>query len=181
MRLKTLTPWKKIYDKPRQHSEKAETLLCQQRPSSQSYGFSSSHVWMWELDHKAECALTNWCFWTIVLEKALESPLDSKEIKTVNPKGSQSWIFIRRTDAEAEAPVLWSPDAKKWFIRKDLDAGKVEGRRRKGWERIRWLDGITDHWTWVWSSSGRLWRTGKPGMLQFVQLQEIGHDWATEQ
>ena len=100
-------------------------------PSSQSYGFSSSHVRMWELDHKEECALTNWCFWTMVLEKALESPLDSQEIKTVNTKGNQSWIFIGRTDAEAEALVLWSPEAKKWFIRKDLDARKTEGRRRK--------------------------------------------------
>ena len=87
--------------------------------SSQSYGFSSSHVWMWELDHKESWAPKNWCFWTAVLEKTVESPLDCKEIKPVNPKGNQSWIFIGRTDADAEAPILWPPDVKNWLIRKD--------------------------------------------------------------
>ena len=86
--------------------------------------FSSSHVWMWELDHKENYELKNWCFWTVVLEKTLESPLDCKEIQSANPKGNQSWIFIGRTDAEAEAPILWPPDVKHWLIRKDPDAGK---------------------------------------------------------
>ena len=92
--------------------------------SSQSYGFSSSHVQLWELDYKESWALKNWCFWTVVLEKTLESPLDSKEIQPVHPKGNQSWIFIRRTDAEAETTVLWPPDMKNWLIWKDPDAGK---------------------------------------------------------
>ena len=111
-------------------------------PSSQSYGFSSSHVWMWEQDHKESWALKNWCFWTVLLEKTLESPLDYKKIQPVHPKGYQSWIFIGRADAET--PILWPPNAKNWLLGKDPDAGKVEGRRRRGWQRMRWLDGITD-------------------------------------
>ena len=109
---------------------------------SQSYGFSSGHVWMWELAHKESWAPNNWCFWTVVLEKT-ESPLDCKRIQLVNPKGNQSWIFIRRTDVEAETPVLWPPDAKNWLIWKDPDAGKIEGRKRRVWQRMRWLGGIT--------------------------------------
>ena len=93
-------------------------------PSNQSYGFSSSHVWMWELDHKESWVLKNWCFWTMVLEKTLESPLDCKEIKLVNPKVHQPWTFTERTDAEAETPKLWLPDAKNWLLGKDSDAGK---------------------------------------------------------
>ena len=92
-------------------------------PSSQSYCFSSSHIWMWELD-KGSWALTNWCFWIVVLEKTLESPLDCKEIQPVHPKGNQSWVFIGRTDAEAETPILWLPDVKSWLIGKDSNAGK---------------------------------------------------------
>ena len=96
-----------------------------------------------ELDYKESWAPKNWCFWTVVLEKTLESPLDSNEIQPVHPKGNQSWMFIGRTDAEAETPILWPPDAKNWFIGKYPDAGKIEGRRR-GRQRMRWLDGITD-------------------------------------
>ena len=92
--------------------------------SSQSYGFSSSHVWMWELDYKENWGPKNWCFWTVVLEKTLESPLDCKEIQPVHPKGNQTWIFIGRTNAEAETPIRWPPDAKNWLILKDPDAGK---------------------------------------------------------
>ena len=101
-------------------------------PSSQSYGFSSSHVWMWELDYKESWAPRNWCFWTVVLEKTLESPLDYKEIKPVHPKGNQSWIFIGRTDAEAETPILWPPDAKSWLIWKDPDSGTDWRQEEKG-------------------------------------------------
>ena len=97
-----------------------------------SYDFSSSHVWMWELDYKESWALKNWCFWTVVLEKTLESPLDYKEIQPVNTKGNQSWIFIRMTDAEAETPILWPPDVKSWFFGKDPDAGKDWGQEEKG-------------------------------------------------
>ena len=105
--------------------------------------FSSSHVWMWELDHKEGWMLKNWCFRTVEMKKALESPLDSKEIKLVNPKGNQSWIFIGRTDAETVTPVLWTPDARSRLIGKDLDTGKDWGQKEKGWQRMRWLDGIT--------------------------------------
>ena len=112
--------------------------------SSQSYGFISSRVWMWELDHKESWAPKNCCFWTVVLEKTLESSLYCKGIKPISPKGNQSWIFIGKTDAEAEAPILWSPDAKNWLIGKDPDAGKVEFRRRSGRQRMRWLDGIAN-------------------------------------
>ena len=104
--------------------------------------FSSSYVWMWELDHKEGWALKNWCFQTMVLEKTPESPLDSKEIKAVNPKGNQPWIFIGRTDAEAKAPILWPPDVKSQLIRKDSDVGK-DWEQQKGRQRMRWLDGIT--------------------------------------
>jgi len=99
---------------------------------------------MWELDYKESWVQKNWCFWTVVLEKTLESPLGCKEIQPVHPKGDQSWVFIGRTDVEAETPILWPPDAKSWLIWKTLMLGKIEGRRRRGWQRIRWLDGITN-------------------------------------
>ena len=113
---------------------------------SQSCGFSSSHAWMRELDysHKEGWAPKNWCFQTVVLEKTLESLLDSREIKPVNPKGNQPWKFIGRADAEAEAPILWSPDAKSGLIEKTLMMGKIAGKKRRGWQRMRWLDGIID-------------------------------------
>ena len=95
-------------------------------------GFSSSRVWMWELDYKETWVPKNWCFWTVVLEKTLEGPLDCKKIKPVNPKGNQSWIFIVRTDVEAKTPILWPPDAKNWLIGKDLDAGKDRRQEQKG-------------------------------------------------
>ena len=103
-----------------------------------------SHVWIWELDYKESSAPKNWCFWTVVLEKTLESPLNCKEIKPVNSKGNQSWIFIARTDAEAKAPMLWLPDGKNWLIWKDPDAGKDWRPVRRGRQRMRWLDGITN-------------------------------------
>ena len=110
--------------------------------NGESYGFSSSNLWIWELNHKESWALKNWYFWTVMLEKNLKSPLDCKDIKPVNPKGNQSWLFIGRTDAEA--PILWPPDAESWLTGKTLMMGKIEGRRRRGWLRMRWLDGITD-------------------------------------
>ena len=120
-----------------------DITLPKKGPCSQSYGFSSSHVWMWELDCKESWAL-NWCFWTEMLEKTLESPLDCKEIKPVHPKGNQSWIFIGRTDAWAEATIVWPLDAKNRLLEKILMLGKIEGGRRRGQQRMRWLDGITD-------------------------------------
>ena len=122
--IKTLAPWKKSYGQPRQHIKKQRHYFANKGPSSQSYGFSNSHVWMWELDYKESWTPKNLCFWTmVVLEKTVESSLDCKEIKPVNPKGNQSWIFIGRTDSEAEVPILWPHDVKNWLIRKDPDAG----------------------------------------------------------
>ena len=127
-----LTAWKESYDQSRQHIKKQRYYFANKCPSSQSYHFSSSDVWMWELDYKESWVTKNWCFWTVVLEKALESPLDCKEIQPVNPKGNQSWIFIGRTDAEAETPILWPPDAKNRHIGKDPDSGKGSGQEEKG-------------------------------------------------
>ena len=127
-----LAPWKKSYDQPRQHIKKQSHYFADIGPSNKNYGFSSSHVWMWELDQKESRTLKNWCFWTVVLEKTLDSPLDSKEFQPVHPKGNQSWIFIGRTDAEAEPPILWPPDVKSWFIGKDIDAGIDWRQEEKG-------------------------------------------------
>ena len=113
-------------------------------PYSQSYGISHSHVWIWDLDHKEGWALKNWCFQTLVLEKTLESPLDCKEIQPLNPKENQSWVFIGRTDTEAEAPIPWPPDVKSWLIGTDSDAAKDWGYEEKGWQRRRGLDGNID-------------------------------------
>ena len=140
-----LAPWKKSYEKPRQHINKQRHSFASKGPSSQSYGFSSSHVLMWELDHKESWLQKSWCFWTVVLEKTLENPLYCKEIKPVNLIGNQSWIFIGKTDAEVETQTLAT-----WFIwRTELlekipMLGKIEGRRRRWRQRMRWLDGITN-------------------------------------
>ena len=112
--------------------------------SSQDYGFSISHVWMWELDCEEGWVRKNWCFWTVVLKKTLESPLDCKEIQPVHSKGDQPWVFFGRNNAKAETPVVWPPHVKSWLIRKDSDAGRDWGQQEKGQLRMRWLDGITD-------------------------------------
>ena len=149
-------------------------------PSSQSYGFSTSQVRMWELDYKESWVLKNWCFWTMVLEKTLESPLDYKEIQQVHPKGNQSWIFIERTDAEAETPntlSTWCEELTPWkrpWCWERLKAG--EGNDR-GWDG--WMASPT-WWTWVWVSSKSWWWTGKPGVLQSMGSQRPRHKWATE-
>ena len=127
---KMLAPWKESYDKSRQHIKNQRHYFANKGPYSQSYGFSSSHVLMWELDHKEAWALKSGCFWTVVLEKTLESPLDSKEIKPVNPKRNQSWIFIGRTDAEA--PFFDHPMWRANSLENILMLGKIEGRRRRG-------------------------------------------------
>ena len=142
-----LTPWKESYDQPRQHIQKQRHYFVNKGPSSQGYGFSSSHVWMWELDYKENWASKKWCFSTVVLEKTLESPLDCKEIQPIHSKGNQSWIFIGRTDVEAETLILWPPDGKSWLIWTDPDAGKDWRQEEKGmtedemvgWHH--WLDG----------------------------------------
>ena len=135
-----IVPWKKCYVQPRQNIKKQRHYFANKGPSSQSYGFSSSHVWMWELNYKEGWVLKNWCFWTVVVEKTFESPLDCKEVQPVHPKVNHSWIFIGRTDAEAETPILWLPDANP----KILMLGKTEGRKKRGQQRMRWLDGITN-------------------------------------
>ena len=140
----TLTVWKKSYDWPRQHIEKQGHYFANKGPSCQGYGFSSSYVWMWELDYKESWTQENWCLWIMVLEKPLESPLDCKEIQPVHPKGNQSWIFIGRTDIEAETPILWTPDAKSWLIGKEPDLGKDWKQEEKGTTEDEMLDGITD-------------------------------------
>ena len=129
---KTLTPRKESYDQPRQPIKKQRHYFANKGLSSQGYGFSSGHVWMWELDYKESWALRNWCFWTMMLEKTLESPLDCKEIQPVHPKGDQSWVFIGRTDVEAETPIFWPPDVKNWLIGKDPDARSGWGQEEKG-------------------------------------------------
>ena len=148
--------------------------------SSQGYGFASSHVWMWELDSKESWVPKTWCFWTMVLEKTLESPLDSKEIQPVHPKGDQSWVYIGRADVEAETPVLWPPDVKSWLIWKYPDAGKDWRQEEKGttedemvgWHH--WLNGHEFGWTpEVGDGQGGLGCCGSWGL-------RVGHDWATE-
>ena len=129
--IKILAPWKKSYDQPRQCIKTQKHHFDEKGPSSQSYGFCNSHVWMWELDHKESWVPKNWCFLTVVL-KTLESPLDSKEIKPIHLKGNQSWIFTGRTDAKAEAPILWPSDAKNRLTGKDFDSGKDCRQEEKG-------------------------------------------------
>ena len=139
---------KRRYDQPRQHIKKQRHYFANKGLSSQRYGFFSSHVWMWELDYKDSWVLKNWCFWTVVLEKTLESPLDCKDIQPVQPKGNQSWIFIGRTGAKAEASILQLPDAKNWLIRKVPDAGKDWRQEDKdGWEdeMVGWHHQLNGH------------------------------------
>ena len=159
--------------------KKQRWYFANKGPSSQSFGFSSGHTWMRELDYKENWALKNWCFWTVVWEKTLESPLDSKQIQPVHPKRNQSWIFIGRTDVEAETPILWPPDAKtllkRLWCQGRLKVG-AEGDNRR-WDS--WMALLTQ-WTWAWVSSRSWWWTGKPGVLQSMGLQKVGHDWATK-
>ena len=156
-----IAPWEKSYEKPRQHIKKQRHYFAIKGVSSQSYGSSRSHVWMWELDCEESWAPKNWCFWTVVLKKTLESPLDCKEIKPVNPKGNQSWILIGRIDAEAETPMLWPPDVKHWLIWRPWCWGrwKAGGEEDdRGWDG--WMASL-NQWTCVWASSRRWRRIGK--------------------
>ena len=158
-----------------------ETLLSNKGPSSQDYGFSSGHVWMWELDCEDSWAPKNWCFWTVVLEKTLESPLYSKEIKPVNPKGNQPWIVIGRTIAEAEAPVPQPPDAKSWLFGKDPDAGKGWRQEEKGAKEDEMVGWIINSVDMSLSKTQGDWKTGKPGVLQSMGSHRVRYDWAAEQ
>jgi len=133
-------PWKESYEKTRQHIKKQRHHFANKGLHSQSYGFFSSHAQMWELDHKEGWEPKNWCFPIVVLEKTFESPSDCKKIKPVNPKGNQPWLVIVKSVAEAEAPIFWLTDAKSWLTGKELDAGKDQRPKEKGWQRMRWLD-----------------------------------------
>ena len=139
------------------------------------------HVWMWELDCEEGWVPKNWCFWTVVLEKTLESPLGCKEIQPVHSEGDQPWDFFGRNDAKAETPVLWPPHAKNWLIGKNSDAGRDCGQEEKGMtedEMAGWHH--LSQWTWVSVNSGSWWGTGRPGVLQFMGSQRVRHNWATD-
>ena len=171
-----LAAWKKSYDQPRQHIKKQRHYFADKGPSSESYCSSSSHVWMWELGYKEGWVPKNWCFWTVVLEKTLESPLDCKEIQpSILKEISPEYLL----EGEAETPTLWPPDVKNWFTGKDSDAGK-DWRQEKGTtEDDGWTASLTQ-WTWVCASSRGWWCTGKPGLLQSVEWQRVEHNKVTE-
>ena len=175
-----LTPCKESCDQPIQHIQKQRHYFANKGPSSQSYGFSSNHVWMWELDYKESWALKNWCFWTVVLEKTLESPLDCKEIKQsilkeISPVHSLEGLILK-LKLQYFGHLMWRTDS----LEKTLMLRKIEARRKRGWQRMRWLDGSWTQETWLWASLGRWWRTEKPGVLRSMGSQRVGHDWVTE-
>ena len=143
-----LAPWTESYDQPRWHIQKQRYYFANKGPPSQGYGFSSGHVWMWELDYKESGAPNNWCFWAVVLDKTLKSPLECKEIQPVYPKGDPLGVFIGRTDAEAETPILWPPDVKGWLIGKGPDAEKDWRQEDKGTtedEMVGWHHRLKGH------------------------------------
>ena len=175
-----IAPWKESYDQCRQHIKKQRNYFANKGLSSQSYGFSSSHVWKWELDYKESWVPKNWCFWNVVLEKTLASPLDWKEIQQVHPKGNQSWIFIEKLMLKLKLQSFGHLVGRTDSFEKALMLGKIEGRRRvddREWDG--WMASPTQ-WTWVWVNS-RCWRwTGRPGMLQSMGSQKVRHNWATK-
>ena len=167
-----LTAWKKSFDKPRKHIKKQRHYFVNQGLSSQSYGFSRSHVWMLELDNKKGWALKSWCLQTVVLEKTLESPLDSKEIKPINLKGNQPWIplegLMLKLKRQYFSHLMQTTDS----LEKSLSLGKIEGRKRrglKGWDG--WMASLMQ-WTWTWANLGRWWGTERPGVLQSIELDK---------
>ena len=180
MKLKYAWSLGKSYDKPRQHIKKQTCYFAHKSPYSQSYGFSSSHVWMWGLDHKEGRVSKNWCCWAVILEETLESPLDCKEIQPVHPKEDQScvhwkdWCWSWNSNSLATTCKELTHRKRLWCW-EGLGAGG-EGDAR-GWDG--WMASLT-RWTWVSLNSGSWWWTGRPGMLQFMRSQRVGHDWVTE-
>ena len=183
---RTFFPCKKNSDNTSQCVKTQRHCFAGKSPYNQSYGFASSHVWMWEMDHNESWAPKNWFFWTVVLEKTLESPVDGKEIKPVNPKGNHSWIFIGRIEAEAEAWIFWPPDVKNWLIRKDLDAGRDWRQEEKGTtenEMVGWHHGLNGHECEqalrVGDRQGSLaccspWGPKESGKTEWLSLTELG-------
>ena len=169
-----IASWKESYDKPRQCIKKQRHHFANKSLYSQSYGLSISHVQMWELSHEEVRVLNSWYCWSVVLEKTLESPLDSK-IKPVNSKGKQSWIFLGTTDSKAEAPILWPSDEKTLML------GKTEDRRRRGQERMRWLEVITGSMDMNLGKLQKIVRDKRPGVLQSMGSQRVRHNLETEQ
>ena len=175
---KTLAPWTKSYDQTRQHIEKQRHYFAKRGLSSQSYGFSSSHVWMWELDYNESWASKIWCFWTVVLEKTLESLLDWKNqliIKEISPEYSLEGLMLK-LKLQFFGHLMWRTDS----VEKTLMLGKIEGRRRRGRQRMRWLVAPLTRWKWVWATSRSWWWTGRPGVLQSMGSQRVRHDWVSE-
>ena len=174
MKLKDACSLDKSYDQPRQHIKKQKHYFANKSPSNQGYVFSSSYVWMWELDYKESWAPKNWYFWTVVLHKTLESPLDCKQIQPVHPKGNQSWIFIGRTEDEAETPIFCPPDVNNWLIWKYPDAGKDCGLEEKRTQRIRLLDGIIDSTD---MNLGKLWELVMDRKAWCTAIHRITKSW----
>ena len=175
-----LTPWKESYDQHRQNIKKQRHYFVNKDPSNQGYGFSSGHVWMWELDYKESWAQKNWCFWSVVLKKTLESPLDCKEIQPVHPKGDQSWVFIGGLMLKLKLQYFGHLMQTADLVEKTLMLGKIECRRRKGRQRMRWLDGIINSIDMGLGGSGNWWWTGRPCVLQFMGSQRVRHNWTSE-
>ena len=178
MKLKDACSWKKSYDQPRQHIKKQRHHFANKGPSSQSYGFSSSHLWMWELDHKEGWVLKDWFFRSAVLEKTLESPWTARRfnqliLKEISPEYSLEGLMLK---LQYFGYLMWRADS----LEKTLMLGQTEGRKGDNGERDGWMASLT-RWTWVWASSGRWWRTGEPGMLQSMGSQRARHNWVTEQ
>ena len=177
---KTLAPWKKSNDKPRQHIKKQRHYFAYKGPYSQSHGFSSSHVQMWELDNKKVWVPKNWCLWTVMLGRLLRIPwtasIDSGQYWRKSTLNIHWKDWCRSWSPNTSA--TWCEELAHW--KRALMLGKIEGRRKRGWQRMIWLDGITDSMIWVWASSRRWWRAGKPGVLQSMRSQRVRHYWVTE-